>query len=109
MRLATFTPSMSRMCLHKDYFTVTATLHQVTDHVYWYTEDNIAVDLNALKRAANTFESSIYPTDGRLFGSEWTPGVDNDPHITVLFASVPGARRLFLLCRRVYSPGQPLQ
>lgn len=80
---------------HKDYFTVTATLRQVTNHAYWYTEDNRSVDLNALKRAANTFESSIYPTDGRLFGSEWTPGVDNDPHITVLFASVPGAGGYF--------------
>ena len=47
---------------NKNYFTVTATLRQVTDHAYWYTEDNRAVDLNALKRAANTFESSIYPT-----------------------------------------------
>jgi hypothetical protein len=79
----------------KSYFTVTATIRQVTDHVYWYAQDNRPVDLNALKRAASTFESSIYPTDRRLFGSEWTPGVDNDPHITVLFASVPGAGGYF--------------
>src|SRR6476661_5363022 len=25
---------------NKNYFTVTATLRQVTDHAYWYTEDN---------------------------------------------------------------------
>ena len=79
----------------KSYFTVTATIRQVTDHVYWYAQDNKPVDLNALKRAANTFESSIYPTDRRLFGSEWTPGVDNDPHIAVLFASIPGVGGYF--------------
>jgi hypothetical protein len=79
----------------KSYFTVTATLRQVTDHAYWYTQDDRTVDLNALKRAATTFEDSIYPTDTRLFGSEWTPGVDNDPHLYVLFASVPGAGGYF--------------
>src|SRR5205085_2621595 len=80
---------------NKRYFHVTATVRDVTDHAYWYTQDGRSVDLNAIKRAANTFESSIYPTDRRIFGSEWTPGVDNDPRITVLFADIPGAGGYF--------------
>jgi immune inhibitor A len=39
----------------------------------------------------NTFEDKIYPTDRRFFGSEWTPGVDNDPHIYVLYVRGVGA------------------
>lgn len=75
----------------KRYYTVTATVRQVTDHVYWYVQNGRPVDAPALKRAADLFENAIYPTDRRLFGSEWTPGVDNDPRITVLFGSISGA------------------
>ena len=79
----------------KRYYTVTATIREVTDHAYWYAQDGRSVDLNAIKRASRTFESSIHPTNQRLFGVEWIPGVDNDPRITVLFASIPGAGGYF--------------
>lgn len=79
----------------KRYYTVSATIQEVTEHAYWYAEDGRSVDLNAVKRIASTFESSIYPTNQRLFGSEWTPGVDNDPRMTVLFTSIPGAGGYF--------------
>jgi immune inhibitor A len=39
----------------------------------------------------DAFENKIYPTDRRFFGSEWTPGVDNDPHIYVLYVRGVGA------------------
>ena len=80
---------------NKRYYTVTATIRDVTDHAYWYTQNGRPVDQAALKRAADTFEREIYPKDHSLFGSEWTPGVDNDPRITVLFASIPGAGGYF--------------
>lgn len=79
----------------KRYYTITATIKEVTEHAYWYAEDGKSVDLNAIKRASSTFESSIHPTNRRIFGTEWDPGVDNDPRITVLFASVPGAGGYF--------------
>ncbi len=75
----------------KSYYTVTATLRRVTDHAYWYVQDGSTVDGEALAQAARAFEEKIYPTDRALFGSEWTPGVDNDPRITVLFAPISGA------------------
>ena len=39
----------------------------------------------------DTFENKIYPTDREFFGSEWTPGVDSDPHIYVIYASGLGS------------------
>lgn len=77
--------------LAKRYYTITATVKQVTDHAYWYVQNEQPLNQDALAQAASTFESKIYPTDRSLFGSEWTPGVDNDPRITVLFAPIPGA------------------
>jgi hypothetical protein len=63
----------------------------VTDHAYWYVADREAVDEAALDRLSAAFEDRIYPNDRAVFGSEWTPGVDNDPRITVLFAPLRGA------------------
>lgn len=32
------------------------------------------------------FENKTYPLNREYFGSEWTPGVDNDVHVSVLNA-----------------------
>ncbi len=32
------------------------------------------------------FENKIIPTNRKFFGEEWIPGVDNDPHMYVLYA-----------------------
>lgn len=77
------------------YYTVTATVREVSEHAYWYAQNDSSVDEAALKRVVNAFEKNIYPKNRTLFGSEWTPGVDNDPRITVLFASISGAGGYF--------------
>ncbi len=68
------------------YKQIQARLVYITPHVYDYVEDNTQVDLGALRQSADLFESSIYVTDRRFFGSEWSPGIDDDAHITILNA-----------------------
>jgi hypothetical protein len=75
----------------RNYYTVSATIREVTAHAYWYVQDDLPVNTPALQRLAQVFEDEIYPTDRALFGSEWTPGVDNDPRITILFTPLRGA------------------
>lgn len=70
-----------------DNFQVKATLRYVSDHLYFWIEDGVSYNAAALKRLGDTFEQKIYPTDRAFFGSEWTPGIDNDPHLYVLYAS----------------------
>jgi len=70
---------------------VTATLQILTDHAKWWVQDDIAYDVNRLRTNAQFFESNIYPTNRRLYGSEWSPGIDGDPRINVLVAKIPGA------------------
>ncbi len=72
-------------------FKVTATLRYVTDHTYFWIQNGVTYDEGQLKDLANTFENKIYPTNRAFFGSEWTPGVDEDPHIYVLYASGLGS------------------
>jgi immune inhibitor A len=70
-----------------EHFEIEATLLYVTPHTYFWAENGADVNMNDLKRLMDTFENEIYPTDREFFGSEWTPGVDGDEHIYVVYAS----------------------
>ena len=65
---------------------VKATLQYETDHLYFWIEQGVRYHVDELRELAETFEASIYPTTREFFGSEWKPGVDNDPHLYVLYA-----------------------
>ena len=67
-------------------FSVNTTLADKTDHVYFWIEDGVNYNSRALNRLVETFEEVIYPTNREFFGSEWTPGIDNDPHLFIVFA-----------------------
>ena len=66
------------------YWQVDAELTIVTDHAYLYVSEGTSFDADKLREAADLFESQIYPTNHRHFGTEWTPGVDNDARVTIL-------------------------
>lgn len=69
-----------------EYRQIEAILAYQTDHLYFWIEDDIEFDREEVALLATTFESSIYPTNREFFGVEWTPGVDNDEHLVVIFA-----------------------
>ena len=70
-----------------EQFTVTARLRYVTPHLYVWVQEGYSVDEQALARSAERFETKTYPTNREFFGSEWTPGVDNDVHLHILHAA----------------------
>jgi immune inhibitor A len=74
-----------------EHFQIDATLKYITPHTYFWAEDGADVNMNDLKSLMDTFENKIYPTDREFFGSEWTPGVDGDPHIYVVYSSNIGS------------------
>ena len=69
---------------------ITAKLMYETPHSYFWVEDGTTVNEKDMKKLMNTFEEKIYPTDREFFGSEFTPGVDGDPHIFVIYATSIG-------------------
>ena len=73
------------------YSKVKMTLQYVTEHSYFWVDDRVSYDEDELQTLAETFEEQIYPTDRDFFGSEWTPGVDNDPHIYILYSKDVGS------------------
>ena len=67
-------------------FQVDASLRYITPHVYFWVEDGVDVNERDMKALVDAFENHIYPTDREFFGSEWTPGIDGDAHIYILYA-----------------------
>ena len=73
------------------YFPIQANLQYITDHAYFWIEEGVRYRESELASLAETFENQIYPTNREFFGSEWTPGVDGDPHIYILYARNVGS------------------
>jgi hypothetical protein len=61
-----------------------AELMAVTEHAYFWIETSLTLDPATVNAAAERFELEYYPTITTFFGEVWQPGVDNDPHFSVL-------------------------
>jgi len=67
-------------------FRVHATVRYVGENSYFWIEDKVAYEAADLITLGNTFDQEIFPTTREFFGPDWTPGVDNDPRIHILYA-----------------------
>jgi hypothetical protein len=72
-------------------FEVTTRLAYETPHLYFWIQEGIDYDPDDLAALATAFEQDIYPQVRAFFGSEWTPGIDGDPHLYVVFAEGLGS------------------
>jgi len=72
-------------------YTVAATVRAVTDHAYFFVQDDAGFTQSALDEIAQDFESDVWPDITSSFGEPPTPGVDADPRITILHADLRGA------------------
>ncbi|MFQ6028377.1 MAG: hypothetical protein ACE5Q6_12865, partial [Dehalococcoidia bacterium] len=70
-------------------------LRLVSPKAYWYVEEGRKVDRQDLERSAAEFEENIYPQITAFFGQEWTPGVDNDPHLNIIHGTLRGVGGYF--------------
>ncbi len=77
--------------------TLTATLHLASQDAYFYVDDaywasqdsqtRSSIDLN-INSLANEFDTVIYPKMHEIYGSEWSPGIDNDSKIYILLTDI---------------------
>jgi len=72
-------------------FQVDATLLYITPLTYFWAEAGVDVNDADMKALMDEFDQKIIPTDREFFGSEWTPGIDSDPHIYVLYVGNLGS------------------
>ena len=72
-------------------FAITARLLYKTDVAYAWVEIDQPVDEAAVIDAVERFSYTSYPSEVALFGSEWNPGIDNDPRLHILHATGLGS------------------
>jgi hypothetical protein len=70
----------------KEHKQISAELRYITPHLYLWVEEGVKLNQSDLEKSAKRFEEKTYPTNRAFFGSEWTPGVDNDIHLSILHA-----------------------
>jgi len=63
---------------------VQAELVAITDHAYFWVEQGLEFEKAEVSAIAERLEHDYYPRIVSLFGQEWQPGVDNDPHFSIL-------------------------
>jgi immune inhibitor A len=66
-----------------------------TSHLYLYIQTSVPLHRGLACASARFFEAHIYPTDRKTFGSEWRPGIDDDPHVTLFYGHTPGVAGYF--------------
>ncbi|MBN1439282.1 MAG: immune inhibitor A [Anaerolineales bacterium] len=69
----------------------TAVMRYGTPHVYFWVDQEIEADDDDIRYVTDIFEEQIYPTDREFFGPEWSPGIDGDVHIYILYTGGMGA------------------
>ncbi|MBU1752129.1 MAG: immune inhibitor A [Chloroflexi bacterium] len=74
---------------------VEATLVYETAHARAWIEEGTQISTADVKAATDTFENEIYGKDRSFFGSEWTPGVDQDVHIHLFNGDIPNVGGYF--------------
>lgn len=67
-------------------FTITAKLWYKSPHVYMWFQSDFTPDAAAVQHSGDVFENETYPTVRRYFGSEASPGIDNDVHLFIVHA-----------------------
>ncbi len=77
------------------YYTTTAMLGYETEHAYWWIEEGYDIPARDLESSARAFEERTYPRTRELFGSEWYPGIDQDPHVYLFLGNVVGVGGYF--------------
>ncbi|MDO8524124.1 MAG: peptidoglycan-binding protein [bacterium] len=73
---------------------ITFRLVKISEKAYFYIESDWYLNITDQERGIinqnlavliNSFDKEIYPKLTALWGSEWTPGIDNDSRITIVF------------------------
>jgi len=87
-----------------DYRKIQASLIYETPHVYFWAEKSAVYDSGDVKKLVDTFEKQIYPWNRQIFGTERSPGLDNDVHLTILYARDLGGAAGYFSSADVFPP-----
>ncbi|MDO8749905.1 MAG: immune inhibitor A [Dehalococcoidia bacterium] len=71
-------------------YQVNATLRLVTNHAYWYVDDNVTFDIKALTGSAKVFEEKIRPRITQALGNYNASEAGSSTRLTILHTPLRG-------------------
>lgn len=80
---------------NRDYRTIPARLRYISDTAYWWTSVEARASDQDIAAAAARFEEMVVPINRKLFGKEWSPGIDGDTRIHILLIQEANAESTF--------------
>jgi len=85
--------SSSRTQIQATLVKISSRLSFYVEKPWWDSQSSAKQNeiLSDLDNLSDEFNANIYPTLTSAFGFEWSPGIDNDSRITVLFESMNSA------------------
>jgi hypothetical protein len=66
----------------------TAVLKSIGKHCYVYLQEGKTVDSKTISKIVSEFDNKIYPETRSMFGSEWSPGIDDDKRIFLFLLDI---------------------
>jgi hypothetical protein len=76
---------------NQEKYSIIARLSVIGEHTYFWVDTAVDYNLQDAEQLVETFDQQIYPKTREIFGSEWSPGVDGDERIHILYASGMGS------------------
>ena len=74
-----------------DFQSLPARLRHISENAYWWTTVNTTFASDEeIVAAADNFEKEVHPINRLIFGKEWSPGIDSDPHVHILMVQEEG-------------------
>lgn len=65
---------------------IEAALIYVSDHVYFWIDQRALFDESDVRRVVDTFDESTYSQTRAVMGSEWSPGIDGERRLHILYS-----------------------
>ncbi len=75
-----------------EHFQVTAALAYKGQNTYFFIERGVDYDENDMQALGDAFDQEIYSTNREFFGGEYSPGIDDDPRLYILYTTGLGDR-----------------
>jgi hypothetical protein len=78
----------------EEYKSFPAQLRHISDHARWWASGEDSLSDQEIVAAATRFEETVLPINQKLFGTEWSPGIDGDSRIHILLIQQPEAENV---------------
>jgi immune inhibitor A len=81
--------------LQGNYRPIPVIVRYLTPNAVWWVSEGVELSDDQIASAAQRFEEEVIPSNRKVFGEEWLPGINNDPRVHILLVAPSGWRGFY--------------